>query len=66
MVKSGLNLVETLFGKMARIFLKSIRVNSVKELKDRISKGIHEINQEPVIHQWKYFDFTSKLSVNVL
>lgn len=63
---SWLNLVETLFGKMARTFLKSIRVNSVKELKDRISKGIEEINQEPVAHQWKNFDFTSKLSVNVL
>ena len=48
---SWLNLVETLFGKMDRTFLKSIRVNSVKELKDRISKGIDEINQEPVIHQ---------------
>ena len=63
---SWLNLVETLFGKMARTFLKSIRVNSVKELKDRISKGIEEINQEPVVHQWKNLDFTSKLSVNVL
>jgi len=63
---SWLNLVETLFGKMARTFLKSIRVNSVKELKDRISKGIDEINQEPVIHQWKNFDFTSKPSANVL
>ena len=63
---SWLNLVETLFGKMDRTFLKSIRVNSVKELKDRISKGIDEINQEPVIHQWKNFDFTSKPSANVL
>ena len=63
---SWLNLVETLFGKMDRTFLKSIRVNSVKELKDRISKGIEEINQEPVVHQWKNLDFTSKLSVNVL
>ena len=62
---SWLNLVETLFGKMARTFLKSIRVNSVKELKDRISKGIDEINQEPVVHQWKNFDFTSKPSVIV-
>ena len=32
---SWLNLVETLFGKMARTFLKHIRVQSVKELKDR-------------------------------
>lgn len=54
---SWLNLIETLFGKMARTFLRSIRVNSVKELRDRILKGINEINQEPVVHQWKNFDF---------
>lgn len=56
---SWLNLVETLFGKMARTFLKSIRVNSVKELKDRILKGINEINQSPVVHQWKKFNFAN-------
>jgi transposase len=54
---SWLNLVETLFGKMARTFLKNIRVNSIDELKSRILKGIDEINEEPVIHQWKSFDF---------
>lgn len=56
---SWLNLVETLFGKMARTFLKSIRVNSIKELKQRILKGIDEINQTPVLHQWKNFDFAN-------
>jgi len=35
-----LNLVETLFGKMAKTFLKGIRVNTKKELKERILKGI--------------------------
>lgn len=63
---SWLNLVETLFGKMARTFLKSIRVNSVRELKDRILKGINEINQESVVHQWKNFNSANGLSVNVL
>jgi len=54
---SWLNLVETLFGKMARTFLKHIRVNSRQELKARILLGIKEINDSPVVHQWKKFDF---------
>jgi transposase len=54
---SWLNLVETLFGKMARTFLKHIRVNSKEELKERILLGIKEINTSPVVHQWKKFDF---------
>lgn len=54
---SWLNLVETLFGKMARTFLKNIRVNSIDELKSQILKEIDEINDEPVVHQWKNFDF---------
>jgi transposase len=53
---SWLNLVETLFGKMARTFLKHIRVSSLQELKDRILLGIAEINQEPIVHRWKKFD----------
>ena len=57
---SWLNLVETLFGKMSRTFLKHIRVNSIKELKDRILLGIQEINAAPVIHRWKKFDAVAK------
>ena len=57
---SWLNLVETLFGKMARTFLKHIRVQSLKELKDRILLGIQEINAAPVIHRWKKFDTVTK------
>jgi len=53
---SWLNLVETLFGKMARSFLKHIRVASRQELKDRILLGIAEINQAPVVHRWKKFE----------
>ena len=53
---SWLNLVETLFGKMARTFLKHIRVESKDELKERILKGIKEINMAPVVHRWKKFD----------
>jgi transposase len=53
---SWLNLVETLFGKMAHTFLRQIRVQSKQELKDRILQGIAEINAAPVVHRWKAFD----------
>jgi transposase len=56
---SWLNLVETLFGKMSRTFLKQIRVASKDELKERIIKGIAEINAEPVVHKWKEFAFSN-------
>ena len=52
---SWLNIVETLFGKMARTFLKQIRVSSRGELRRRILKGIEEINHSPVVHRWKAF-----------
>jgi len=55
---SWLNLIETLFGKMARTFLKRIRVQSLQELKERIHLGVAEIDVAPVIHRWKKFDFT--------
>jgi transposase len=58
---SWLNLVETLFGKMARTFLKHIRVKSKKELKERILLGIKEINDYPVVHRWKKFNFTQAM-----
>jgi hypothetical protein len=52
---SWLNLVETLFGKMAHTFLRHIRVQSWEELKARILQGIAEINAAPVVHRWKNF-----------
>jgi transposase len=52
---SWLNIVETLFGKMARTFLKHIRVKSWEELRDRILLGIAEINAAPVVHRWRKF-----------
>jgi transposase len=54
---SWLNLVETLFGKMAHTFLRQIRVKSKAELKERILRGIAEINEGPVVHRWKNFGF---------
>jgi transposase len=53
---SWLNIVETLFGKMTRTFLRNIRVQSWEELRDRILKGIAEINADPVVHRWKKFE----------
>jgi len=53
---SWLNIVETLFGKMARTFLRHIRVQSWDELRRRILQGIAEINAEPVVHRWQKFD----------
>ena len=53
---SWLNMVETLFGKMARTFLQRIRVESWEELRERILKGIAEINAAPTVHHWTKFD----------
>jgi len=57
---SWLNLVETLFSKMARTFLKHIRVNSKEQMKERILQGIREINESPVVHHWEKFNFATK------
>ena len=54
---SWLNLVESAFSKMARSFLRHIRVASLDELTQRILKGIDEMNAHPVRFQWKNFDF---------
>jgi len=53
---SWLNLIECAFSKMARTFLRHIRVTSKDELKARILKGIDEINAEPVVFRWNKFD----------
>jgi len=53
---SWLNLIECAFSKMARTFLRHIRVKSKDELKARILKGIAEINESPVVFRWNKFD----------
>jgi transposase len=53
---SWLNLIEAAFSKMARTFLKHVRVSSKEELRERILKGINEINSAPVVYRWKKFD----------
>lgn len=51
---SWLNMVEILFSKMARSFLRGIRVTSKDELVERIYRYIDELNSCPVIFRWKY------------
>lgn len=51
---SWLNLVEMFFSKMTRAFLRSLRVKTKQELKQRIEKYLDEVNADPVVFKWKY------------
>lgn len=51
---SWLNIIESLFAKMTKTFLRGIRVNSKDELKQRILKWIEELNESPVVFRWKW------------
>jgi len=51
---SWLNLIESFFSKIARSFLRHIRVDSKQELVERIYQGIEEINKDPVVFRWRY------------
>ena len=62
---SWLNLIECAFSKMARTFLRHIRVDSVDELKARILQGIDEMNEAPVQFRWRAFDLELSRYVNV-
>lgn len=53
---SWLNLIEAVFSKMARTFLRHIRVSSKDELVERIMKGIAEFNEYPVVFRWRNFE----------
>jgi transposase len=53
---SWLNLAENLFGKMARTFLRHLRVHSKEELKRRILLGVEEMNAEPATFRWTKFN----------
>lgn len=53
---SWLNLIECAFSKMARTFLRHIRVSSKDDLKERVLKGVAEINSAPVVFRWNKFD----------
>lgn len=51
-----LNIVETLFGKMARTFLNHLRVYTWEELRACILLGIAQINAAPALHRWGKFE----------
>lgn len=51
---SWLNIIESLFAKMTKTFLRGIRVDSKEEIKHRIRKWIEEINESPVVFRWKW------------
>ena len=51
---SWLNLIESFFAKMAKQFLRGIRVSSRDELKARIEKYLAQINETPELFRWKY------------
>lgn len=51
---SWLNLIESFFAKMAKSFLRGLRVQSKEELNRRILKWLDEINAAPVVFRWKY------------
>jgi transposase len=51
---SWLNIIETLFSKMARSMLRGIRVGSKEELINRINEYFDFLNKMPTIFTWKY------------
>ena len=51
---SWLNIIEMFFSKIARSFLRHIRVETKQELIDRIYQGIAQVNEESVIFKWRY------------
>lgn len=51
---SWLNIIEMFFSKMARSFLRGIRVKSKQELKKRIMLYLEEINAIPTVFRWKW------------
>ena len=51
---SWLNIIESFFSKMVRNVLREIRVDSLDELKERISQYINKLNEKPVLFTWRY------------
>jgi 3-dehydroquinate dehydratase len=39
---------------MVRSVLRGIRVDSLKELKERISQYLNQLNEKPVLFTWRY------------
>ncbi len=57
---SWLNIIETLFSKMARTFLKVIRVDSKEGFRERVLQWVDNLNEEPVVHRWMNFNIKSE------
>jgi transposase len=51
---SWLNIIESFFGKFARVCLKGIRVKTKDELIQRIYQYMDEVNAQSVVYRWKY------------
>jgi hypothetical protein len=45
--------MESFFAKMAKTFLRGLRVQSKEELKARIQKWLNVINETPIVSRWK-------------
>ena len=55
-------MIEGFFSKMTKQMLSGIRVETKKELEDRIYKYFDEINKEPIPYKWTYKMDTIDLS----
>lgn len=51
---SWLNLIESLFSKLARQALRGLRVRNKEELVNYISRWIKEVNESPVVYRWDW------------
>jgi transposase len=51
---SWLNLVESFFDKLVRVFLRGVQGSSKEELIARIYQRLDEVNKEPVVYRWKF------------
>lgn len=46
---SWLNIIESFFSKMVRGVLREIKIDSIKELKERISQYVPQFNEIPLL-----------------
>lgn len=51
---SWLNLVESVFSRMAKQCLRELRVTSKQELEDHINRWMAQVNEQPVVYRWKW------------
>ena len=51
---SWLNLVEGFFSNLTRQIFREIRVTDIEERFERLYKYFAEINDSPIVYDWKY------------